>query len=90
MFDSERKVEVTPRPGRGRVDDRFRQIRVGKGAVSVEFEPENLLIPALAADVLRASAARCNQRSEKRQCGRGAEPDSPRRLHSFSARVAGG
>jgi hypothetical protein len=53
MFDRERKVEVTPRPGRWRGDDRFGEIRVRKGVITLELETHYLEIATLAFNVLR-------------------------------------
>jgi hypothetical protein len=57
MFDREGQVQVTPRPRRGGRDYRFREIGVRKGAISLEHQPHDLEIPALAIDVLRAGGA---------------------------------
>jgi hypothetical protein len=93
MFDTERKVQVTAGPRRWGIDYRFRQFGVGKCRVSVELQPENLLVTPVAVDVLRPGGACSSQQSEKRECGGGCgspDPDSVLGLHSFSARVAGG
>jgi hypothetical protein len=53
MFDRERKVEVTPRPRRGRCVDRPGQLGVRKGVISLEVEAHYLEIATLAFNVLR-------------------------------------
>jgi hypothetical protein len=50
-------VQVTSRPSRGGRDYRFRELGVRKGVVSVEHQPHDLEVPALAIDVLRARGA---------------------------------
>src|SRR5688500_18205080 len=89
MFDSERKVEVTPRPCRRCVAYGFGEIGVGKGGISLELQSQHLDVPAVAANVLTEGGFCSSQSCEKRECGR-PEPDSALRLHPFSARLAGG
>jgi hypothetical protein len=57
MFDREWQVQVTPGPRRRGRDYRFREIGVRKGVISLEHQPHDLKVPALAIDVLRASGA---------------------------------
>jgi len=52
MFDREREVEVTPRPRRGRGDDRFGQVGVREGVVPLEDKPHDFQVASLAFDVL--------------------------------------
>jgi hypothetical protein len=57
MFDREGQVQVTPGPCRRGRDYRFREIGVRKSVISLEHQPHDLEVPALAIDVLRAGGS---------------------------------
>ena len=90
MFDSKRKVEVTARPRRWRVDYGSGEVGIGKSRVSLELQAQDLEVPAFTAYVLAPGGACSSESSEKRECGGDPEPDSALLLHPFSARLAGG
>jgi hypothetical protein len=74
MFDRERQVEVTTRPGRWSGDDRLGEIGVRKGVISLENQPKHLEVATLALDVLRACAFDAGKRCKERECG--VDPES--------------
>jgi hypothetical protein len=74
MFDRERQVEVTPRPRRGRGNDRLRQLGVREGVVPIEHQAHHFQVTALTIDVLSAGAAAPKKHCEKRECGESPEP----------------
>src|SRR6266513_1640678 len=91
MFDSEREVEVTPRPRRGSGDDRFGELGVREGVVALEHEPHHFQVAPLTLDVLSARAPANQERSGERERDDVPPPESyPGKLHSCSARAPGG
>ena len=69
VFDRERQVEVTPRPRRGRGNDRPGQVGIRKSTIPIELEAHDFEVSAVAVDVLRTGAAATKKRCRKRECG---------------------
>jgi hypothetical protein len=65
MFDRERQVEVTTRPGRWSGDDRLGKIGVRKGVVPLEHQAKYFEVAALALDVLGAGGVAAGIRCQE-------------------------
>jgi hypothetical protein len=69
MFDRERQVEVTTRPGRRSGDDRLCKLGVRKGVVPLEHQAKYFEVAPLALDVLGAGVVDAGVRRQERYCG---------------------
>jgi hypothetical protein len=67
MFDRERKVEVTPRPCRGRGDDSLCQLGIGESVITLEFEAHDFEVAALTFDILTGGGPGTQDRGKRGQ-----------------------